>query len=135
VIGTWAVDHLVLVVPHSGEWVRVYDILFCEIDRHLPYLHGLERLFLAGGRFQSGAGTLLEANGKELRPMLWGELPLKASAGEFDGKSGLLSVVRIKGQRSFIIAVLTESHPGSETPPSNCCPTARTEILAFRKNQ
>jgi hypothetical protein len=40
--------------------------------------------------------TLLEANRKELCPVLWGKLALRTDTGNFDCKMGLLSVVGVE---------------------------------------
>jgi hypothetical protein len=40
--------------------------------------------------------TLLEANRKELCPVLWGKPALRTSACDFDGQTGLLPVVGVR---------------------------------------
>ncbi len=48
VVGAGILDYFLLFAPHSSGCVRAYKAVFFETDRHLPYLHGRDWLFLAG---------------------------------------------------------------------------------------
>jgi hypothetical protein len=123
-IGAGVPDQLGLfvcpIVLHSRRRVKGSKAVFWRLDRHLPHLHGFERLFVAGDPFYSGALTLLEPDGNEFRPALWGKLTLRTDACDFDGKTGLLAVGRVKRQSvrsTFTPQQVTRSQP--EKPPDH----------------